>query len=89
MNIRKMHTHVPSPCVPFMSLKAPGGLRTQLHGINRHLALLLCLLCLASCKTSDDATAAAKQLATTATDLANYYGALSQIVATLSPDRSR
>jgi hypothetical protein len=32
-----------------------------------------------SCKTSDDANAAAKQLATTSTDLANYYGTLSQI----------
>jgi hypothetical protein len=33
-----------------------------------------------SCHTSDDAAAAAKQLATTSADLADYYSALSQIV---------
>jgi hypothetical protein len=35
-----------------------------------------------SCKTSDDASAAAKQLATTSTDLANYYSTLSQVTTT-------
>jgi hypothetical protein len=51
---------------------------------SRRLPLLLCVLSsisLFSCHTSDDAAAAAKQLATTSTDLANYYSALSQIVA--------
>jgi len=53
------------------------------HRANRRLPFLLFLLCsifLFSCKTSDDANAAAKQLATTSTYLANYYSALSQIV---------
>jgi len=49
------------------------------HRLHRYLALLLCLIFLSSCKTSDDAKAAAKQLATTSTDLANYYGTLSQV----------
>jgi hypothetical protein len=44
-------------------------------------ALLFCALLLLSCKTSDDATAAAKQVATTSTDLAGYYSTLSQIAA--------
>jgi hypothetical protein len=48
--------------------------------VSRFLPLLLCSILLLACKTSDDATAAAKQLATTSTDLANYYSALSQIV---------
>lgn len=43
--------------------------------------LLLCLVSLCACHTSDDATAAAKQLATTSTDLTNYYSVLVQIVA--------
>jgi hypothetical protein len=47
----------------------------------RVLPLLLCAIVLSCCQTSEDATAAAKQLATTSTDLANYYSALSQIVA--------
>ena len=51
----------------------------RLYRINRHVVLLLCLICLSSCKTSDDASAAAKQLAATATDLANYYATLSQV----------
>ncbi len=46
----------------------------------RRALLLLCSLFLLSCQTSDDAVAAAKQLATTSTDLAAYYGALSRMV---------
>ena len=49
------------------------------HRVYPYLALLLCSVFLFCCKTSDDAAAAAKQLATTSTDLANYYGTLSQI----------
>jgi hypothetical protein len=44
------------------------------------LGLLLCAILLSCCQTSDDATAAAKQLAATSADLASYYSALSQIV---------
>jgi hypothetical protein len=44
-------------------------------------ALLLSAILLLSCKTSDDAIAAAKQVATTSADLAGYYSALSQIAA--------
>ena len=51
------------------------------HRFSRCLPLLLCSIFLFSCQTSDDATAAAQQLATTSTDLTNYYSALSQIVA--------
>ncbi len=49
--------------------------------ISRRLPILLCAFFLFACHTSDDATAAAKQLATTSTDLANYYTAMSQIAA--------
>jgi hypothetical protein len=42
--------------------------------------ILLCLVFLCACHTSDDATAAAKQLATTSTDLIKYYSVLVQIV---------
>jgi hypothetical protein len=52
----------------------------QLHRVSGYLMLLLCSIFLFSCQTSDDASAAAKQLATTSTDLANYYSALSQII---------
>lgn len=49
------------------------------HGLRLGLAVWLCLF-LCSCQTSDDAKAAASQLATTATQLENYYGELIQIV---------
>ena len=55
------------------------------HRVGRHVTVLLVLLCplyLLSCRTSDDAKAAAQQLATTSNDLANYYSALSTIVST-------
>jgi hypothetical protein len=53
---------------------------TSVHRSIRNLFLALCPILLLSCHTSDDATAAAKQLATTSNDLASYYGTLSQIV---------
>lgn len=43
--------------------------------------LLFCAILLPSCRTSDDAAAAAKQMATTSADLAAYYSSLSQIAA--------
>jgi hypothetical protein len=49
--------------------------------VGRCLLFLLCSIFLFSCKTSDDANAAAKQLATTSADLVNYYGTLSKIAA--------
>lgn len=51
------------------------------HTIGYVLLTICCLGALSSCKISDDANAAAKQLTTTSTDLANYYGALSTIVS--------
>jgi hypothetical protein len=43
--------------------------------------VLLFLTFLISCRTSDDAVAAATQAATTAADLTSYYSAMSQIIA--------
>lgn len=48
-------------------------------GFRLGLAILF-LLVLCSCQAADDAKAAANQLATTATELQNYYGQLIQIV---------
>jgi hypothetical protein len=46
----------------------------------RCFAFLLCSISLLSCRASDDANAAAKQLTTTSTDLASYYDAVSRVV---------
>ena len=46
----------------------------------RGLCLFLCFGLMSACKTSDDATAAASQMATTAQDLASYYSALATVM---------
>ncbi len=50
-------------------------------GIRRRLPFLLCAIFVLACHTSDDANAAAKQLAATSSELANYYSVMSQIAA--------
>lgn len=44
------------------------------------LCLLLCFELMNACKTPDDATAAASQMATTSQDLVAYYSALTQVM---------
>lgn len=44
------------------------------------LSLFLCLGLMSACKTSEDATAAASQMATTSQDLVAYYSALTQVM---------
>ena len=53
----------------------------KLSVLSRPLPILLCVVLLFGCHTSDDANAAAKQLGTTSTDLANYYSVMSNIAA--------